>query len=60
MENKYYLEYQLAPYLLKDKINKDIKVILLMGIYMILKMRLANYHIVDALVEDAKKNRESI
>lgn len=55
VENKYYLEYQLAPYLLKDKINKDIKVILLMGIYMILKMRLANHHAVDALVEDAKK-----
>ena len=54
VENKYYLEYQLAPYLNKDFKNRDIKVILLMGTYMILQMRLANHHIVDALVDLTK------
>ena len=55
VENKIYLEYQLSPYLKTNSLNKDIKVILLMGIYMILKMRLANHHVVDALVDLSKE-----
>ncbi|MBR2891248.1 MAG: 16S rRNA (cytosine(967)-C(5))-methyltransferase RsmB [Bacilli bacterium] len=55
VENKLYLDYQLSFYLKNDKIAKDVKNILRMGIYMIHFLNIPNYHVIDALVEQTKE-----
>lgn len=55
VENKLYLDYQLSFYLKNDKIAKDIKNILRMGVYMIKFLNVPNYHVIDALVEQTKE-----
>ncbi len=55
VENRIYLDYQLSFYLRNDNIADDIKNILRMGTYMIYFLNLANYHIIDSLVEMTKE-----
>ena len=54
VENKIMLDYQLSFYLKNPNISNDIRNILRMGAYMIHDLNLANYHIIDSLVEMTK------
>lgn len=55
VENKLYLDYQLSFYLKNPNLPYDIRNILRMGVYMLYRLRLKQYHVVSSLVEMVKR-----